>query len=243
MAKGAIAVTGTSRGIGATIAAELKRRGFAVGCLSRAGGLPAGEEDDPAYHCAQCDVTDEASIRDALQYVASAAGGLIGVVNNAGLHKESKSSALPTPEFEELMATNATSVMMMCREAYPHLKSAGGGKIVNIGSFFDKIGVSRNLAYCASKAAVGAITRCLAVEWARDAITVLNVAPGYILTDINRDLMANEKFRGWIESRSPLRRPGDTGEVARLVAALYTEDIPFLTGETIYIDGGQGMAI
>ena len=67
MAKGAIAVTGTSRGIGATIAAELKRRGFTVGCLSRAGGLPAGEDDDPAYHCAQCDVTDEASIRDALQ--------------------------------------------------------------------------------------------------------------------------------------------------------------------------------
>ncbi|MDH3701907.1 MAG: SDR family oxidoreductase [Alphaproteobacteria bacterium] len=243
MAKGAIAVTGTSRGIGAAIAAELKRRGFSVGCLSRAGGPPAGEDDDPAYHCAQCDVTDETSIREALQEVTTAAGGLIGVVNNAGLHKESKSSTLATAEFEELMATNATSVMTMCREAYPHLKAAGGGKIVNIGSFFDKIGVPRNLAYCASKAAVGAITRCLAVEWARDAITVLDVAPGYILTDINRDLMEDDKFRGWIESRSPLRRPGDTDEVARLVAALYSEDIPFLTGETIYIDGGQGMAI
>lgn len=248
MAKGAIAVTGTSRGIGADIAIELRRRGFTVGCLSRGGGLPqgglpAGESDDPAYHCVRCDVTDEAGIRDALQAVADAAGGLCGVVNNAGLHKEIESANLSTPEFDEVLATNATSVMMMCREAYPHLKRAGGGKIVNIGSFFDKMGVPRNLAYCASKAAVGAITRCLAVEWARDAISVVNVAPGYILSDINRDAMANDKYRRWIESRSPLRRMGETTEVARLVAALFAEDIPFLTGETVYIDGGQGMAV
>jgi NAD(P)-dependent dehydrogenase (short-subunit alcohol dehydrogenase family) len=123
---------------------------------------------------------------------------------------------------------------------YPYLE-ARGGTIVNIGSFFDKLGVKRNLAYCASKAAVGAITRCLAVEWATKNIRVLDVAPGYIETDLNKEAMQG-KLKAFLESRIPAGKPGTPESVARLVAALFAEDIPFLTGETIYIDGGQGMA-
>lgn len=113
--------------------------------------------------------------------------------------------------------------------------------IINIGSFFDKLGVSRNVAYCASKAAVGAITRCLAVEWARDNISVLDIAPGYIETDLNRDFLASDKINAWLSRRVPVGRPGRPNEVARLVGVLFAERIDFLTGETIYIDGGQGM--
>ena len=182
-------------------------------------------------------------MRDAFAQVAKDAGSLKGLVNNAGVHRESDSSTLATADFEDLMRTNATSVMMVSREAYPHLKAAGGGRIVNIGSFFDRIGVARNLAYCASKAAVGAITRCLATEWARDGITVMNVAPGYILTDLNRDTLTEEKFLRWLKGRSPAGRPGTPEEVARLVGSLYSEDNAFLTGETIYVDGGQAMAL
>ena len=103
------------------------------------------------------------------------------------------------------MRINATSVFVASREVYPHLKQAGGGMIVNIGSFFDKIGVKRNLAYCASKAAVGAITRCLAVEWAADNIRVLDVAPGYIDTDLNAEFREKDSVKAWIKraSRSP----------------------------------------
>jgi NAD(P)-dependent dehydrogenase (short-subunit alcohol dehydrogenase family) len=139
------------------------------------------------------------------------------------------------------MATNATAAFVCSREAYPYLVRAGGGIIVNIGSFFDKIGVKRNLAYCASKAALGAITRCLAVEWAANGIRVIDVAPGYIETDLNREAFAD---RCGTISRSGFRDAGTVPaeDVARLVAAIYGEDIPFLTGETIYIDGGQGIA-
>jgi NAD(P)-dependent dehydrogenase (short-subunit alcohol dehydrogenase family) len=243
MPDGAIAVTGSSRGIGAAIAIELAARGFTVACLSRAGGLPENAPEGGPFICAPCDVTDEASIRAALAAAVKETGKLRGLVNNAGVHRETESSGLATDDFEDIMRTNATSVMMVSREAYPHLKAAGGGRIVNIGSFFDKIGVSRNLAYCASKAAVGAITRCLAAEWARDGITVMNVAPGYIETDLNRDTLQNEKFLHWLKGRSPAARPGTPQEVARLVASLYGEDNAFLTGETIYIDGGQSMAL
>lgn len=243
MPDGAIAVTGSSRGIGAAIAIELAARGFTVACLSRGGGLPERASPGGNFIRAQCDVTDEASMRAALAAVAKEAGGLRGLVNNAGVHRETKSSALTTADFEDMMRTNATSVMMVSREAYPYLKAAGGARIVNIGSFFDKIGVVHNLAYCASKAAVGAITRCLATEWARDGIAVMNVAPGFIETDLNRETLQEEKFLRWLKGRSPAGRPGTPEEVARVVASLYSDDNAFLTGETIYIDGGQGMAL
>ncbi len=243
MAERAIAITGSSRGIGAAIALELGRRGFTIGCLSRGGGAPPGAEANGNYLPFTCDVTDEASVKAALDGFAQAAGGLHGLVNNAGIIAEYKSAELSVADYEAIMTTNATSVMLVSREAYPHLKAAGGGGIVNIGSFFDKIGVPRNLPYCVSKAAIAAITRCHAVEWARDGIRVMNVAPGYIETEFNHDFFASEKTREWLRQRAPLGKPGSVDDVARLVAALFSEDIPFLTGDTIYLDGAQSVSL
>ena len=110
-----------------------------------------------------------------------------------------------------------------------------------MGSFFDKLGVREHLDYCASKAAVGAMTRCLAVDWADDGIGVINVAPGYIETDFNRDFLTCESIKKWIGHRVPVGRTGTPDEVARLVVALFVAGIPYLTGETIYLDGGHGM--
>jgi NAD(P)-dependent dehydrogenase (short-subunit alcohol dehydrogenase family) len=241
-----IAVTGASRGIGAAIALELARRGFTVACLTRNGAGPetANISADllSRFVNQACDVTDEKSVRAALSGVAERAGGLHGLVNNAGIHLDAPSHALSTDVYERVMATNATSVFTTSREAYPHLVKAGGGTIVNIGSFYDRIGVKRNLAYCASKAAVGAMTRCLAVEWAAKGIRAIDVAPGYIETDLNREALTQGPLREFLAKRIPGGKRGTTSDVARLVAAVFSEDIPFLTGETIYIDGGQGIA-
>jgi NAD(P)-dependent dehydrogenase (short-subunit alcohol dehydrogenase family) len=238
-----IAVTGASRGIGAAIALELARRGFRVACLSRQGTLPEGATSNDVatrFLPARCDVTDEQSVREALSAVAR--DRLYGLVNNAGIHLDAPSHELTMDTYERVMRTNATAVFMVCREAYPYLVKADGGTIVNIGSFFDKVGVKRNLAYCASKAAVGAMTRCLAVEWGAKNIRVLDVAPGYIETDLNRDAFTSGPLREYLQKRVPMKRHGNADEVARLVAAIFSEDIPFLTGETIYIDGGQSIA-
>lgn len=232
MRDGQIIVTGASRGIGESIALELDRRDFKVVGLSRSGVMAVGT----GY---ACDMTDERSIADAVAKIA-AQGPIIGLVNNAGAHENKRSSELSLADFEATMRLNASAVMVACRECYPHLKATGDALIVNIGSFFDKLAVIDNLAYCASKAAVGAITRCLAAEWARDNIRVMDVAPGYIETDLNRDFLASEKIQAWLKRRVPAGRAGSPQEVARLVGALYAENIAFLTGETIYIDGGQG---
>jgi len=244
MAGKVIAVTGASRGIGAAIALELAQRGFTVGCLTRKGAgvesgtVPAALADRLLPFA--CDVNDEDSLKRAFAALAERAGGIAGLVNNAGVHMDGRSHELASATYDRVMDTNARAVFVACREVYPYLERAGG-TIVNIGSFFDKLGVKRNLAYCASKAAVGAITRCLAVEWAAKGIRVLDVAPGYIETELNAESMKGP-LRAFLESRIPGKRPGTAAEVARLVASLFGEDNAFLTGATIYLDGGQGMA-
>lgn len=241
----AIAVTGASRGIGAAIALELAGRGFIVGCFSRKGDGIESLAVNPALHASlvnvACDVTDERSARAALARFAADCGGLHGLVNNAGIHLDGPSDRLETSIFETVMKTNATAVFTTCREAYPHLIASGGGIIVNIGSFFDKIGVRRNVPYCAAKAAVGAITRCLAVEWASKGISVLDVAPGYIETDLNREALTQGPLKDYLARRIPAGGHAGTDAIARMVAAIFCENIPYLTGETIYVDGGQGI--
>lgn len=232
MSKGQIIVTGASRGIGEAIAIELDRRGFEIAGLSRSGKSAVGVG-------IVCDMTNEDSIARAIMTIGER-GSVVGLVNNAGAHEAKPSAELSLSEFEASMRLNTSSVLVASREAYPYLRRSDESLIVNIGSFFDRLAVAENLAYCASKAAVGAITRCLASEWAKDGIRVLDVAPGYIQTELNRDFLATEKTKSWIKRRVPVGRPGSVAEIARLVGALFSERIGFLTGETIYVDGGQG---
>jgi NAD(P)-dependent dehydrogenase (short-subunit alcohol dehydrogenase family) len=233
MARGCIIVTGASRGIGAAIAVDLARRGYDVAGLSRSGTTSAGV----GY---ACDMTDEAEIARTIAKIA-ARGPIGGLVNNAGQYALHKSAEIKTADYEAMMRVNATSTLIAAREAHPHLKAAGGGLIVNLSSFFARLGVNQHLAYCASKAAIEAMTRCLAVEWARDNIRVLAVAPGYINTDFNVDFFASERGKQLLASRVPVRRVGEPDEVGRLVGSLFESEIGFLTGETIQIDGGQGI--
>ena len=205
MSQGTIIVTGASRGIGAAIAQDLTGRGFQVAGLSRSGNCASGA----GY---ACDMNDDAAIMRCFGEIA-AKGPIVGLVNNAGRYQTGRSSTLSTADYEATMRTNATSVFVAAREVYPHMKAAGGGLIVNISSFFARLGVSQHLAYCASKGAIEAMTRCLAVEWARDKIRVMAIAPGYIHTDFNKAYFESEVGQSMLKSRVPVRRVGEPGEV------------------------------
>jgi len=240
-----VAVTGASRGIGSAIARELAGRGFRVACLSRKGEGVEDVEIDAAIRkrliAISYEATDEGSIRKALG-AAAASDGLLGIVTNAGIHWTKPAAEMSTADFQEMMRVNALGTFLACREAYPHLKE-NGGIIVNIGSYYDRLGVRDSVAYAASKAAVGAITRCLAIEWARDNIRVHNVAPGFIATDMNREFRTDDRFMTYVEQAVPVGKLGRPDEVARVVAAIFSERIDFLTGETIYVDGGHGIGL
>jgi NAD(P)-dependent dehydrogenase (short-subunit alcohol dehydrogenase family) len=246
--RGIVVVTGASRGIGASISLDLARNGFHVACLSRSGEIPStvNEADElrDRISAFRCDITNEASVVEALSAVSKwSTQRIVGLVNNAGLHLQGPSAAFPIGNFDRVMRTNATSVLVVSQAAYPYLQGAENALIVNIGSFFDKLGVKGNAAYCASKAAVGAITRCLAVEWARDGIRVMNVAPGYIETDLNRDELNDTSLGAYLKKRIPTGGPGEVSDISKLVSMLFHSPQPYLTGETLYIDGGQGIVL
>ena len=237
-------VTGASRGIGSETALALAERGFLVAALSRRGEGPEDRERGPAEAVASADfafdATDDASIRAALKATNDHFGRIDVLVNNAGAHDEGRSAEYATDAFEALMRVNVTGLFVASREAYPYLAESKG-LIVNMGSYYDKLGVRFHAAYCASKAAVAAIGRCLAVEWAKAGVRVVTVAPGFIGTDLNQSHMANERFRDFITRRIPSGEIGRPDEVGRIVAAIAEENLHFLNGETIYLDGGQGM--
>ncbi|MDP7549170.1 MAG: SDR family oxidoreductase [Alphaproteobacteria bacterium] len=236
-----IAITGASRGIGSGLVEELAARGHTIGCLSRKGQGPEDREVPGKLINLVCDMEDEAQITAALGDLAKQAGRIDVLINNAGLHHEGVSAEYPKADFERVLATNITGPFLACREVYPHMLAIGGGLIINIGSFFAQMGAKRNLAYNCSKAALGALTRTLAVEWAGEKIRVVNVAPGFVKTGLNAEYMTHESFRNFIRRRIPIGDAASVEEVARLVAVLVAEDLPSLTGETIVMDGGQSI--
>jgi NAD(P)-dependent dehydrogenase (short-subunit alcohol dehydrogenase family) len=233
-----VAVTGANRGIGRAIAVELHRRGHVVGCLSR-GGEDLGLKG--AIPLA-CDVTDETQARAALAALVERTGRLDALVNNAGLYLERASHECSTEDFDLVLRTNVTGAFVMAREAYPHFIAGGGGLIVNLGSFFDRLGVRYAAAYSASKAAIASLTRSLAVEWAKRNIRLLNVAPGYVRTDLNAPHMAKEAFRDFLKQRIPVGSPAEADEIARFIALLLEGDFPHWTGDTVTIDGAQAIS-
>jgi NAD(P)-dependent dehydrogenase (short-subunit alcohol dehydrogenase family) len=244
--KGCIIVTGASRGIGAAISLGLVRAGYTVGCLSRSGEAPqvegATEADRSQWFSAKCDVSRPEQLKETFSDVVKLSGQpIVGLVNNAGIHSQGRVESIAEAEFKNVMDVNAYSVLAASQVVYPHLLENKGGLIVNIGSFFDKLGIKQHLTYCATKAAVAAMTRCMAVEWASKAIRVLNVAPGYIQTDFNREMIEKGPLGEFLSKRIPAGVPGNAQDVGQLVTLLFVLNSPYMTGETIYIDGGHGM--
>jgi NAD(P)-dependent dehydrogenase (short-subunit alcohol dehydrogenase family) len=239
---GGAIVTGASRGIGAAIAVALADRGFTVACVSRSGTLPATVAAGDVMVPYECDVTDAAGVKSVVEDFASRAGGIAALVNNAGAHLEAAAVDVRVSDLMAMFELHCVGSLLFAQAVRPYL-AASHGVIVGMGSFFDKLGARGSLAYAASKAALASMNRALAVEWAPDGISVFTVAPGYVLTDLNADWLADPDTRRKIERRIPASRIGAPSEVGRLVASLIAEDIGFLTGETIYVDGGQAVRV
>ena len=162
-----IIVTGGAKGIGAAIVRACAAEGAVpviVGRDASAGAELKKEIERGGGRCGiiTVELASAESCERSVSETVKQWGRLDGLVNNAGAHEAKRTAELSLSEFESSMRLNASSVLIACREAYPHLRKSGEGLIINIGSFFDKLGVKRNLAYCASKAAVGHMTRVLA---------------------------------------------------------------------------------
>jgi 2-deoxy-D-gluconate 3-dehydrogenase len=240
-------VTGASRGIGRAIALALARAGAAVACAARALDqvAEAAAEIEAAGgrgRAIRLDVTSREQIIAAVRSAETILGPIDILVNNAGVTLDKPSLEVTDEEWDTVLGTNLTSMFRCARAVAPGMIARGRGKIINLGSMYGSLGVPRYAVYCASKAAVGGLTRSLAAEWARHGIQVNCLAPGYMNTDIPRAAMADAKTRERFLSKIPARRIGEPAEAAALAVYMASPASDFMTGQTVYLDGGQTTA-
>ena len=240
-------VTGASRGIGRGIALALGDAGATVACVARSADeleATAARIRDQGGNARtfRFDVTRTGDIEAGVRAVEETVGPIDVLINNAGILFEKKTVELTDADWALTLDTNLTSMFRCARAVAPAMIARGRGKIINIGSMYGRLGVPRYAAYSASKAAVDGLTRSLAAEWARHGIQVNCLAPGYMNTDIPRAAMADPDTRERFLSKVPARRLGEPAEAASLAVYLASPASDFMTGQTVYLDGGQTIA-
>jgi len=243
--KGKVAVvTGGNGGIGLGMARGLARAGARVVVAARnkeKSGAAVRELQalGAGALAVSVDVTQEKSVDAMVRETVEKCGGLDILVNNAGINIRKPAQDLSLDEWRQVLDTNLTSAFLCSRSAYPHMKSAGGGKIINIGSMLSIFGAAFAPAYGASKGGIVQLTKSLATGWARDNIQVNAVLPGWIDTDLTRQ--ARKEIQGLHErvlARTPAGRWGGIDDFGGIAVFLASSASDFLTGTAIPLDGG-----
>jgi NAD(P)-dependent dehydrogenase (short-subunit alcohol dehydrogenase family) len=238
-------VTGASRGLGRAIAVALAGAGADVAAglrdVSRDGGVIDEIRGVGRRAIAvQMDVTKAEQVNDGVQTVVRELGALDVLVNNAGGGAGlTPAEAISLSDFRRTIDLNLTGTFVACQAAFPAMRAQGFGRIVNISSQAAIVSLPGEAAYCAAKAAVSHLTRCLAVEWGKYGINVNAVAPTFIRTPGTDRALSDPAFRADVEERiAALHRIGDPAEVAGAVTFLCSPAASLITGETLVIDGG-----
>ena len=233
-----VIVTGAARGIGAATAQALADDGWGVALLHRSGGNAAAALADQIVDAGGRAVTIGADLRDAgeLDRVfaeAEALGPVLGLVNNAGMRADNLALSISDEEWDAVIDTNLSAAFRLTRRAMRSMLRARFGRIVNVASVVGPRANPGQANYAASKAGLIGMTKTVAAEVARKGVTVNAVAPGFIATDMTKDLSPQ------VLEAVPARRAGQPHEVAACVRFLASDAAAYVTGTTLYVDGGM----
>jgi len=240
--KVAVVVGGTS-GIGRAIALGFAEAGADVVPTSRRAEqveTTAGEIEELGRRSLR--ITSDVSNRDSLERVLSEAIGAFGkvdiLVNSAGTTKRAPTLDFPEDDWDNIIDTNLTGTLRACQVFGRHMLERGSGSIINIASLSTFVALNEVAAYSASKAAVGSLTKSLAIEWSSRGVRVNAIAPGVFRTALNQKLLdETERGREFLV-RTPMKRFGDVNELAGAAIFLASDAASFVTGEIIAVDGG-----
>ena len=230
-------VTGGGRGIGRGVCEELIRRGAAV--VAADLEAPDGAAGTPLA----MDVADERAVVAGFAAARDALGGPVDLlVNNAGIEMPHALVDMPLEDWRKVLDVNLTGAFLCAREAARGMTAAGvEGAIVNVSSVHERIPWRRFSHYCASKGGLKLFMESIAHELAGQGIRVVNVAPGAIATPINREVLADPGQREAVEAQIPLGRWGEVEDVAAVVAWLASDEARYITGTTVFVDGGMSL--
>ena len=235
-------VTGGNGGIGLGMARGLAAAGAKVVVAGRNAQKSAAAAKEIGGVAIAVDVKSEASLKALIGETAKRHGRLDILVNNAGINIRKQPQEYTLAEYHEVMNTNLTSAFNASQLAYPEMKKAGGGKIINIGSMMSIFGASFTTPYATSKGGIVQMSRAMACAWAKDNIQVNCVLPGWIDTDLTRGARRDVAgLHDRVLARTPAGRWGDPADFAGIAVFLASSASDFLTGTAIPVDGGYSI--
>lgn len=243
-------VTGGNTGIGKASAQRLAREGASV-CVNYYAPGEAEEAEKlaseleqagaPKAIAVQADVGKEDEVKRLVSQAHEELGGLDILVNNAGIEKQIPLLQMELDAWEAVIRTNLTGTFLCLREAGKVMAEAGGGVVVNMSSVHEFIPWPGFAHYCASKGAIKLLMETAARELAPHGIRLVNIAPGAIITPINRFVLDDPEQKHAVESEIPLERMGNADEIAAAVAWAASDEASYVTGTTIVVDGGMSL--
>ena len=239
-------ITGAGSGIGAEIARLFAAQGAncVIADIDEAGGRNLGNELGNLCPYRRVDVTDSDDVKAAIDFTVDRFGALDILVNNAGVGLVGSVEETSDEDFDRLMRVNVNGVFNGCRHAVPIMAAQGRGNIINIGSVAGMVGIERRFAYSATKGAVIAITRQLAIDYVSKGIRVNCISPGTIYTPFVEGYLRKfhshelEETKAKLDARQPMGRMGRPDEIARAALYLAADESEFVTGSILTIDGG-----
>lgn len=238
-------VTGAAAGIGRAIAQAFVEEGADVALLDR-DAKRLGEAEQALAGSGRtifgiaCDLADAQAAQDAVARAIAGLGKLDTLVNNAGMLAPGDLLDLSVEDFDRVLAVNLRAPFVVGQAAARHMVEGGlKGAIINMSSVNAVLAIPAQLAYVTSKGGINQLTKTMALALAPHGIRVNAIGPGSIMTDILKGVMDSEEARRNILARTPLGRIGDPAEVARVAVFLASDEASYLTGQTIYPDGGR----
>lgn len=238
-------VTGSARGIGAAIAKRFAEEGAAVAVLDLDEGVATATASELGAHKSvgvSCDVADAASVKTAVARVVEELGAVDVLVNNAGVTRDNLLFKMSEDDWDSVMNVHLRGSFLMSREVQKHMVAAKYGKIVNLSSV-SALGNRGQANYSAAKMGLQGFTRTLALELGPFGVNVNAIAPGFIVTDMTDQTARRlgvepEEFRKAAAAGTPVRRVGMPADIAATAAFLCSDEASFITGQTVYVDGG-----
>lgn len=238
-------VTGSSRGLGRSLALALARAGARVivhGRDAEAVEATRAEAENLSGRAAVSvtfDVTDAAAVEAGVADLLARVGTPDILVNNAGVQRRAPIQDFAVSDWDDIIAANLSGVFYVSRFIAPAMIERGSGKIVNVASVQSLLARQTIAPYSASKGGVAQLTKGMAGDLARHGIQVNALSPGYFATDMNRALVDDADFTAWLTQRTPAQRWGDFAELDGALLFLTSDASSFVSGQNIFVDGGM----
>lgn len=237
-------VTGAARGLGRVMAEALASAGATVVLTARdlnaaeTAARTVAEESGSRTLGVSLEVTRAAEVEAVVARAIEAFGSIDILVNNAGINIRGSIEELTEEDWDQVIDTNLKGAWLCCRAVAKPMKQRGWGRVINVSSMLGEISLPDRTPYASSKGGLTMLTKTLALEWARHGICVNALCPGPFATEINLPLLQDPEKKAIFEAKVPMGRWGDPSEIGPATVFLASEAASFITGSTLFIDGG-----